>query len=268
LQQQHNFDSWSEFYEHIQKILAPKEPSEVRDVQSPILFRGQASYGWPLQTTLERYSESSTNVLSYLRLISAAKTQIETFTEKKWAEVDDGELQFFCKSYDALTFSGIPHYEMASYMRHQGFPSPLLDWSRSPWIAAYFAFQAPKSERVAIWTYQEYAGGGKTWSSSEPRIKCMGPNVRSDPRHFLQQGEYTMAMQFIDNEWTFASHSSVFQNAPVTNDYLTKITLPASAREEFLRNLNLFNINAYSLFQSEEALMETVAYRLFHKSRR
>jgi hypothetical protein len=264
LKSQIDLNSWSDFYEHVEGLTSVAADS-VGGLRSAILFRGQASYGWPLQTTLERYAPKVKSVLAYSRLISAAKTQIETFTNKTWPEIDQKKLTEFCQNYDSMTFEGLPSYELASYMRHQGFPSPLLDWTRSPYVAAFFAFQSPASERIAIWTYQEYAGGGKSWMSDQPRIKCMGPNVRSDPRHFLQQGEYTLALNFVAGEWQFVEHSSVFQNAGDKTDYLTKITLPATERDSFMHHLNLVNINPYSLFQSEESLMQTVATRLFKK---
>jgi FRG domain len=50
------------------------------------------------------------------------------------------------KNYDgfsiALDFKGLPAYDLLIYTRHHGFPSPLLDWTRSAYIAAFFTFAA------------------------------------------------------------------------------------------------------------------------------
>ena len=39
---------------------------------------------------------------------------------------------------------------------------------------------------------------------------------------------------------------------------LWKIKIPSSERQKAIKELELYNVNAYSLFPSEESLMETV----------
>ncbi len=44
-------------------------------------------------------------------------------------------------------------------------------------------------------------------------------------------------------------------------DVIWKFNLPAAERLKVLKSLDRSNINAFSLFQSEESLMETMAFR-------
>ena len=46
-----------------------------------------------------------------------------------------------------------------------------------------------------------------------------------------------------------------------SNDVIWKFNLPATERLKVLKLLDRSNINAFSLFQSEESLMETMAFR-------
>jgi len=48
-----------------------------------------------------------------------------------------------------------PAYSYLAHLRHNGFPSPLLDWTQSPYVAAYFAFARPQGEQVALYVYCE-----------------------------------------------------------------------------------------------------------------
>jgi len=56
-------------------------------------------------------------------------------------------------------------------------------------------------------------------------------------------------------------HQLVFDAGETDQDLLWKIVLPATERERVLKRLDRFNLNAFTLFDSEESLMETIAVR-------
>jgi len=124
------------------------------------------------------------------------------------------------------------------------------------------------SVAAAIYVYLERPKGIKVGGEGVPAIRALGPYVRTQRRHFRQQSAYTVCANYQQDEfdgsntWRFESHQTVFDmQQPTPQDLLWKIIVPSSERAKVLKLLDDFNLNAYSLFGSEESLMETLAYR-------
>jgi hypothetical protein len=68
-----------------------------------------------------------------------------------------------------------------------------------------------------------------------------------------------------DGKWRYVPHGTVFDSedkfAVEAQDVLWKFDLPGSEREKVLRELNDYNLNAFSLFGSPESLMESLFVR-------
>lgn len=154
-----------------------------------------------------------------------------------------------------------PAYDYFVYLRHHGYPSPFLDWTLSPYIAAFFSFRNVLSdvEYVSVFAFLEYAGQGKVGSDGVPEIHSLGPYVTAHKRHFLQQSNYTICVVMGVDDEHYASHEKAVSGGGDDQDVLWKINIPASVRKEALGELNKMNINAYSLFGTEDSLMEATA---------
>ena len=107
----------------------------------PLLFRGHSDSCWSLDTTLDRSKHEGMKFDDYYRIVSSIHPEVETLTGNTWSIPEYRDIVALVQDYDKLsvelTFGRNPAYDYMAYLRHHGFPSPLLDWTRSPYIAAY-----------------------------------------------------------------------------------------------------------------------------------
>lgn len=227
-------------------------------IQSEPLFRGHADSSWRLETTLERFNpEEQISVRRYNSYLARAKPTVETITNRKWLLSDNIKL-----SYDALVDEP-PSIEFMAYARHHGYPSPLLDWSRSPYVAMYFAFaKARKDQDIALFVFIKSPDGVRSGSLRDPQICELSRLGTTHVRHISQQSRYTICVRNIEgDDWAYCSHELVMQPHNASQNCLQKIMLPGSLRLEVLDKLDYMNINGYTLFNSEDGLMESLAFR-------
>lgn len=237
---------------------------------SPLLYRGQANSGWALTTTLERSGAERMLFREYYQLICASmRPEVMAYADVTVPRFDPlWSATHFLKPELLFEVGDVfPQdlYRYMAYLRHFGFPSPLLDWSRSPFVAAFFAFRdsfGKESEKCSIFAYCERPEAIKGVTIGKACIRSFGPYVETHHRHFRQRCEYTICGTFDANYgWHFDSHEAVFKAAHPKQDRLWRFDLPLSEREKVLGVLADYNLNAFSLFGSEESLLETLWLR-------
>jgi len=261
----YDLKSWEEFIPIINEIT--KQYPEIR-----ILYRGGNTDkdDTHLKTSLERFGDKSWTLKEYAKLIWRCAPQVEAYNSRQlnlpsWIEIEKELEDNFS---DCLLTIPSSFYRYSIYLRQHGFPSPLLDWTTSPYIAAYFAFAENKGkeiERNTIFVYIERPYNIKT-TCNGTGITTLGPEINTHKRHFIQKAWYTVAVTPKKQDWEFISHNTCFGEyfegeEEAQQDVLIRITLPISERIKILSHLDQYNLNQFTLFQTEEALLKTIAFK-------
>ena len=98
-------------------------------------FRGQTNAAWKLESSIERLRKTYSN---------SFRGNAEDYVREAFKRRAHHYLQRIPQDGEEL--------EWMALMRHHGAPTRLLDWTRSPYVAAFFAIaDAREDETSAIW---------------------------------------------------------------------------------------------------------------------
>lgn len=207
------------------------------------VYRGQRDSSWPLISTLMRTDlvSSLNDFQSYFNyVLPQVKEKIQAWEGRDW---------------DLSSQLGLA--EFTAYLQHNGFPTPLLDWTFSPYIAAYFAFEGinhfdPQCEQIAIYSFNHKAWSEKykqeyDISHSTNHVSILQPRIVGNHKMALQQGCFTFS-NVPDVEAHIRSHEHDTEN------YLTKYYLAVEEKPKVIAELSLMGISAVQLMPSIESV--------------
>lgn len=112
----------------------------------PFAWRGQAVLDWQLQTTLDRQL-LKTCLSLYEERLKFEKELLDAFAKE--GKVYANEIEHLYLGNDRLT--------VLPLARHSGVPTRVLDWTSSPWVAAWFTCHEREHEEsdAAIWWFSQ-----------------------------------------------------------------------------------------------------------------
>lgn len=128
-------DSWAD-YKH--RIIAERF-ADGRFRRGMYLFRGQGGESWKLSSTFDRWYKGD-----HGDKVRVADQLLDQFTKE-------------CELENIPEALRVDKMKMLSFAQHNGLPTRLLDWSESPYVAAFFALSGHLrhgvngEENVAIW---------------------------------------------------------------------------------------------------------------------
>jgi hypothetical protein len=221
------------------------------------IFRGQSNSEWDLETTLQR-----SNI-------------IENFPHFEDEILDDFKrgLKFYLDK-EELPESTLEYFSM---LQHFGAPSRLLDFTKSPYIAAYFAFEqaSEQIEKVAIWvvnkinlfqrsiyyfenkidftknkntnyTFDDLVFEDAFEKSKRENFNCIFPTepINQNKRYHFQQSIFLTQ----GNPYEQFGKQLDFINKDILKKTFMKVTIPSTEKKNAIRDLIKMNVNRATLF--------------------
>lgn len=231
------------------------------------IFRGQRDANWRLQTSLERAVSGEFLLTVEDYMLREIKRRAFHYLSTEKLPGDEEPLEWF------------------ALMQHHGAPTRLLDWTRSPYVAAFFALayadpDEDSDDHCAVWALgakwcrergtqvlQKVDPGipeleffnpryiKAVFQNKEPGVFTVRP-YRMNERLSIQQGMFVvpgdLSKGFEANLETFLDTSG--------DNRVWKIEIPKCERLKALADLNRMNINVATLFPGIDGFIQSLSF--------
>jgi hypothetical protein len=223
------FDTWDEFTSFVNKNLKYRH----------FIWRGQTDSSWLLEPTLERILKK-TGKASYTKIINE---HLKRF-------------QYAIRGRRGLNPSHLEtENEWWALGQHNGLATPLLDWSKSPFVAAFFAFNSSGKSSTNKHAIYGISKTSFEWKSN---------TIKKDHKGSTRPAIIEFIEPLSDENARLVNQGGLFSRSPAGVDIelwmktnfqkdddkirMWKLLFSESIRNVILQSLNRMNINYASLF--------------------
>ena len=248
-------------------------------------FRGHAVAGWRLEATLERATT---------QLVAAAiGTTFHISRQRLKPEVHEKELLLDFQRAAHQYIAPIPGddevLDWLALMQHHGAPTRFLDWTRSPYVALYFALErAQPKQRSAIWAinreWMERESAiaikkhdarcpdpadlkamcryisGILFDAKNPAVIVPANPMRMNHRMTAQQGHFLCNLSH--GESFDVSLFRMLRNSRTSAPPVRKLAIEQEHRIPMLQELRRMNIHSASLFPGLDGFARSLGVQL------
>jgi hypothetical protein len=233
-----HFASWEQFKNKISQHLFPREMFR----RGKYLFRGHSDPTWRLIPTFDRMFKGQ--------------------SRSKRLEIADDLLIHFKRALEGFTVP--PEARASDSMllalgQHYGLPTRMLDWTESPYIAAFFAYNrtalwGARDQQVVIWVLDSE---NPIWSTHYG-VEIIDVPSFGNQRIRNQSGKFTLS------KTPFPALED-YVHAHGDRGALTRYSLPASESTRALADLDAMGIHHATVYPEIEGAAQMALFRTVAK---